>query len=143
MTDKNNIKWEIQYTKIEKTFDIHDLYLVFRCNGEAEAYSLSIYSWKLEYHKNCMVPALSFSESSNDMFTKNIDSEVSHVEDVKNGDYLVFKNIILSEETSIDIRTSSPAGPNYIDIRINNDNGELIGTFEVINTVSYSKYVTN
>jgi hypothetical protein len=123
-TNKNNIKWEIQYTEIEQTFGIHDLYLVFRCNEEANAYSLNIYSWKLEYHKNCMVSALSFSQSSNDEITKNIDSEVIHVENVKNEDCLVFKNIILSEATSIVIRTSSPAGSNYIDILINNDNGD-------------------
>lgn len=71
-----------------------------------------------------MVSALSFSQSSNDEITKNIDSEVIHVENVKNEDCLVFKNIILSEATSIVIRTSSPAGSNYIDILINNDNGD-------------------
>ena len=69
------MKWEIQRTEIEHTYGIHDLYLIFRCTEDANAYSLSISSWELEYQKNCMMPAVSFSKSSTGIIN-NMDSEV-------------------------------------------------------------------
>ncbi|MDW7691179.1 carbohydrate-binding protein [Flammeovirgaceae bacterium SG7u.111] len=140
--------WEVASGNITPKTGIYDVYFIYQtessanvCNSNWFQFSGLEVSESIEAFARIEAEGYSNASGTATAATSDVDGE-EEVASIQDSDWIMFKNVDLTDAGGLDVRVASPHEGTTIEVRLGAYDGALISTVEVPNTGSASAWET-
>lgn len=136
--------WTTNQVNIGVVDGFHDVYFVFT-GGGGGILNVNWFGFSEDFICSNTIDLIE-AECYDDMSgikTEGCSEGTLNVGFVDNGDWLSFENMDLTDKNLFKARVSSKNSGGEIEVRLDNENGQLLGTLPVINTGGWQEWITD